>query len=141
MNILVSFITLKHCTYQSRGITLLGQNVRCHRQLQETYPRSKKTLAPLPESPPGWLASLLLLLLVHLPLDARVLFVHPPFDALLYLLLLALLVGGRPEGEGPERPPGLLDVGALALPRAVLAVGLGAFLLERAVGAVAARAV
>ena len=53
-------------------------------------------LAPLPDSPRGHLA-------------------------LLHLLLLALLLGGRPEGEGPERPPGLLllglDVRALALHR------------------------
>merc|ERR1719370_1981947 len=66
--------------------------------------------------------------------------------ALLLLLLLALLLGGRPEGEGPERPPGLLllglDVRALALHRgAVAALGVGASLLGRAVEAVAIRAV
>ena len=67
--------------------------------------------------------------------------------ALLHLLLLALLLlGGQPEGEGPERPPGLLllvlGLRALALHgAAVTALGVGASLLLRAVEAVAVRAV
>ena len=63
--------------------------------------------------------------------------------ALLHLLLLALLLlGGRPEGEGPERVPGLLllllGLRALVLQgAAVAALGVGASLLLRAVDAVA----
>ena len=65
---------------------------------------------------------------------------------LLHLLCALPLLGGWPEGEGPERPPGLLllvlGLRALALHgAAVTALGVGAPLLLRAVEAVAVRAV
>ena len=78
-------------------------------------------LAPLPDSPGGHLAPHLLLLLVA------------------PMLLLLLLLGVRPEGEEPDRPPGLPGPGP-ALVRHGAAVA-GASLLLRAVEAVAVRAV
>ena len=60
-------------------------------------------------------------------------------------LLLLLLLGGLPEGEGPERPPGLLLLGLRALvlhaAATALVVGRREAPTPRAVDAVAVRAV